>query len=140
MQGTQIRMSPRATRLLYFGAGLLCALISAAGIAAWRMAPTCRRSSASLIALDSLQGKIESFELDIGRPPTSLNELLTSNAPNWQGPYARVAELRDLWGHPIVFEVLREIPGDCVRLTTLGPDGKPGGEVADTVSLSDQCR
>ena len=75
--------------------------------------------------------KVEAFQMDTGRLPTTLDELVTepSNAPGWLGPYAKAAELNDPWGHPIEYRT----PGEAgaFDLVILGKDGKVGGSSVD---------
>ena len=50
--------------------------------------------------------KIQSYQLDTGRAPATLDDLLTSNGvPGWRGPYARPADVRDAWDHPIDYRI-----------------------------------
>jgi general secretion pathway protein G len=78
--------------------------------------------------LQTLAGKIESYELDNGNPPQRLEELVRqpSGSNTWLGPYAKEDELRDPWNRPIEYRV----PGSSGKfeLISLGADGKPGGE------------
>ena len=75
--------------------------------------------------------KVEAFQMDTGRLPTALDELVTepSDAPGWLGPYAKAAELNDPWGHPIEYRT----PGEAgaFDLVILGKDGKVGGSSVD---------
>jgi general secretion pathway protein G len=75
--------------------------------------------------------KVEAFQMDTGRLPTTLDELVTepSNAPGWLGPYAKAAELNDPWGHPIEYRT----PGEAgaFDLVILGKDGQVGGSSVD---------
>lgn len=76
--------------------------------------------------------KIERFEMDTGRRPTSLQELVSqpANTAGWLGPYAKAPELKDQWGHDLFFQV----PGGEGRpydLGSFGKDGKPGGTSVD---------
>ncbi|MGH8075514.1 MAG: type II secretion system major pseudopilin GspG [Lysobacter sp.] len=75
--------------------------------------------------------KVEAFQMDTGRLPTTLDELVTepSSAPGWLGPYAKAAELNDPWGHPIEYRT----PGEAgaFDLVILGKDGKVGGSSVD---------
>lgn len=74
------------------------------------------------INLDIAANRIEMYKLDAGRYPAKLSDL--------SGRYAKEAELKDLWGNFYVYKV----PGSQGRafdLTTLGADGKPGGEGRD---------
>ena len=78
--------------------------------------------------LDTLAGKIEQYQLDTGRLPESLEQLVTSpgNLPSWLGPYAKAEELRDPWGNPIDY---RKPGGNGpFELVSLGADGQPGGD------------
>lgn len=86
--------------------------------------------NATKIAIDSLSGKIETYALDNGAPPTRLEELLTKpgTADNWSGPYAKEKELKDPWNHPFVYVVPGSRSGGDYDLYSMGPDGKEGGE------------
>ena len=74
------------------------------------------------IWLDNLANRVELYHSTTGRYPATLRDLM--------GPYIKESELRDFWGNPYVYQV----PGTEGRpfdLTTLGADGKPGGEGRD---------
>ena len=75
-----------------------------------------------MINLDIAANRVEMYKADTGRYPARLGDLA--------GRYAKEAELKDLWGTPYVYSA----PGTQGRpfdLTTLGADGKPGGEGRD---------
>jgi general secretion pathway protein G len=78
--------------------------------------------------VSTLAGKIEQFEMDTGGLPNSLDDLVTQpgDASGWLGPYAKAAELKDPWGHPIEYRV----PGESgpFDLVILGKDGQVGGD------------
>jgi len=78
--------------------------------------------------LASLSQKVENYALDNGAPPQQLQDLVSkpSNAPNWQGPYAKESELKDPWKHDFGYQS----PGEhgSYDLIFYGRDGKPGGE------------
>jgi len=78
--------------------------------------------------LQTLSGKIETFQLDTGRYPTQLSDLVTQpgNVSGWLGPYAKESDLQDPWKNPIEYR----IPGESQRfdLISLGADGKAGGD------------
>lgn len=82
--------------------------------------------------VQTLAGKIEQFQMDTGRVPTSLDELVKQpgDASGWLGPYAKDSELKDPWGHNIEYRA----PGDGrdFDLVILGKDGKVGGTSYDT--------
>ena len=82
--------------------------------------------------LETLSGKVETYEADVGELPESLDQLVTApqNADDWLGPYAKEAELKDPFGTAIQYRV----PGDNdtpYSQVSLGADKKPGGEGVD---------
>lgn len=82
--------------------------------------------------VQTLAGKVEQFQMDTGRLPTSLDELVTApgNASGWLGPYAKEAELKDPWGNVVEYRT----PGEsgAFDLIVLGKDGKIGGSSYDS--------
>lgn len=80
------------------------------------------------LAVQSLAGDVETYAIDNGSPPQSLNDLVTrpGNATNWNGPYAKESALKDPFGHSYQYKV----PGDHgdFDITFLGKDGTPGGD------------
>jgi len=80
----------------------------------------------------TLGQKVEAFQMDTGRLPATLDELVTApgNAAGWLGPYAKPAELNDPWGHPVEYRT----PGESgpFDLVVLGKDGKVGGTSVDS--------
>lgn len=83
--------------------------------------------------LTALSGPLDLYKLDTGRYPNTqegLRALLTNpgNVSNWNGPYVKnVDELKDPWQNELIYKS----PGDASRpydLTSLGADGKAGGE------------
>jgi general secretion pathway protein G len=81
--------------------------------------------------IQTMAGKVESFQMDTGRLPTALEELVTQpgDVNGWLGPYAKPAELKDPWGRPLEYRA----PGESgpFDLVSLGKDGKPGGTSVD---------
>lgn len=79
----------------------------------------------------TLAQKVEAFQMDTGRLPTQLDELVTApgDAAGWLGPYAKAPELNDPWGHPVEYRT----PGEsgAFDLVILGKDGKVGGSSVD---------
>lgn len=78
--------------------------------------------------VQTLAGKVESYQLDTGRLPGKLDDLVTEpgNVADWLGPYAKPAELNDPWGHAIEYQA----PGEAqpFDLISRGKDGQPGGD------------
>lgn len=69
---------------------------------------------------------IDTYRLDIGTVPQSLQELRVSDNPNWDGPYLPKAIPLDPWGKEYIYSV----PGKNGQLYTImsyGLDGKEGG-------------
>jgi general secretion pathway protein G len=76
----------------------------------------------------SLEMKIQSYALDNGSAPQTLNDLVNrpGSASNWNGPYAKEADLKDPFGHAFQYKSPGE-HGDF-DIIFLGKDGAPGGE------------
>lgn len=72
--------------------------------------------------------KIQQFEMDTGRLPNTLDELVSApgDAGGWLGPYAKAAELKDPWNQQYEYRV----PGDGApfALISLGKDRQAGGD------------
>ncbi|MBS0438085.1 MAG: type II secretion system major pseudopilin GspG [Proteobacteria bacterium] len=83
---------------------------------------------AGVAGVHSLEMKVQAFMLDNGSPPQSLNDLVTrpGNATNWNGPYAKEADLKDPFQHPYFYKA----PGDHGDFDIIfyGKDGQPGGD------------
>lgn len=86
--------------------------------------------------ISEISAQLDTYKLDTGRYPTTaegLRALLVNpgSATNWNGPYVRNADaLKDPWNNDMIYKS----PGDANRpfeLTSLGADGKEGGEGAD---------
>lgn len=78
--------------------------------------------------LASLSMKIESYALDMGSPPASLDHLLKNpgNLKQWMGPYAKPSDLVDPFGHAFGYRY----PGThgSFDLIFHGQNGVAGGE------------
>lgn len=85
--------------------------------------------------LAEIAGYLDLYKLDVGKYPSAsdgLNALMQapSGVANWNGPYARAAQLKDPWNNDIIYRA----PGEQNRpfeLISLGADGKEGGEGAN---------
>lgn len=93
-----------------------------------------KRAEANLARtqLSSLAVQIDQYQADVGSYPESLDQLVSApgNAAGWLGPYAKPADFNDPWQNPIEYRR----PGDDeapFKLTSLGADGKAGGEGVD---------
>ena len=83
---------------------------------------------AGIAQVHSLEMKVQAYVLDNGSTPQTLNDLVTrpGNASNWNGPYAKPADLKDPFGHAFLYKS----PGDHgdFDITFLGKDGAAGGD------------
>ena len=86
---------------------------------------------AGKIGVTKLDQDVQAYALDNGSPPKSPDDLITKplNAPSWNGPYAKPADLNDPFGHPYGYVY----PGKHGQYDIIfyGRDGKPGGEGID---------
>lgn len=83
----------------------------------------------------SLGKALDQYRLDSGHYPSSENGLNSlnerpANEPKWDGPYLQQAVPPDPWGKPYIYVM----PGEHGEydLVSLGKDGAPGGEGADS--------
>lgn len=78
--------------------------------------------------LQTLAEKVDQYKMDTGALPASLDALVAAPAgvSGWLGPYAKQADLKDPWMHPLQYKV----PGDGkpFDLISYGADGQPGGD------------
>jgi general secretion pathway protein G len=104
--------------------GLLAALV---GPALFGNLEKGKRTTAAA-QISNLESALDSYRLDIGRYPESLDGLLENDTGRdaWSGPYMREVPL-DPWTNPYHYE--RE-EGDYV-LMSYGADGAPGGQEDD---------
>lgn len=84
------------------------------------------RAAASQISRLSMS--VETFYLDTGRTPESLEDLVTepANVQGWNGPYVKDSLLQDPWGEKYSYRS----PGEHGEfdITSYGPDRQQGGE------------
>jgi len=78
--------------------------------------------------INRLAMAVESYYLDTGITPDSLEELVSESGdvPGWNGPYVKPSSLKDPWGREYVYDYPGE-HGDF-DIYSLGADGQPGGE------------
>jgi len=84
--------------------------------------------AAAKMQIQSFDTAITSFQIDTGKLPKGLNELITNPGnKNWEGPYLNKKEVpKDPWGNAYVYE-LSSSGGNGYKITSYGSDGAPGG-------------
>jgi general secretion pathway protein G len=105
--------------LALIGGLVLPGIIGKAEGAKWKAA----HSQVSRLAM-----AVESYYLDTGSTPESLEELVneSGDATGWNGPYVKPSSLKDPWGREYDYQYPGE-HGDF-DIVSLGADGQPGGE------------
>lgn len=78
--------------------------------------------------IDRISMGVESYYLDTGSQPDSLEQLVNEpgDADGWNGPYIKSSILKDPWGREYEYRN----PGDHgpFDIMSYGADGQPGGE------------
>ena len=71
---------------------------------------------------------LDTYRLDVGKYPSDLQSLRTSDGEKWDGPYLAKSVPKDPWGHPYVY---RRTDNGEVEMISLGANGTEGGEGED---------
>jgi len=86
------------------------------------------KAKAASSQISRISMSVESFYLDTGITPSSLEELVNepSGLTGWNGPYIKNSLLKDPWGQPYQYRV----PGDHgdFDIQSFGADRQQGGE------------
>ena len=84
------------------------------------------------LRLLNLAGQVNTYQLETKKFPQSLQDLVKQpgGVENWNGPYAKAADLKDTWGNDYVY-VFPGTEGRKFDLISYGADGKAGGDGAD---------
>jgi len=85
--------------------------------------------AAATLQIQGFENAITNFQIDVGRIPKDLNELVKNNGnKRWDGPYLKKKEIPlDPWGNPYLYEVSSSsVLG--YKITSYGSDGAPGGD------------
>lgn len=77
--------------------------------------------------MQMLQTSLDTYRLDVGDYPTSLEELRQSKLSNWDGPYIPKNVPNDPWGKAYVYQSPGPNGEDFI-LMTYGKDGQPAGK------------
>lgn len=86
------------------------------------------KAKAASSQISRISMSVESFYLDTGSTPSSLDELVDepSGVTGWNGPYIKNTLLKDPWGEPYQYRVPGE-HGDF-DIWSYGADRQQGGE------------
>lgn len=86
------------------------------------------KAKAASSQISRISMSVESFYLDTGNTPSSLEALVNqpSGVAGWNGPYIKTSLLKDPWGQPYKYSVPGE-HGDF-DIESLGADRQRGGE------------
>ena len=86
------------------------------------------KAKAASSQISRISMSVESYYLDTGNVPSSLDELVNqpSGASGWNGPYIKNSLLKDPWGRAYIYTSPGE-HGDF-DIQSLGADGQRGGD------------
>lgn len=86
------------------------------------------KAKAASSQISRISMSVETFYLDTGNTPGSLDELVNHppGVAGWNGPYIKNSLLKDPWGQPYMYSVPGE-HGDF-DIESLGADRQRGGE------------
>ncbi|MCG7566523.1 type II secretion system major pseudopilin GspG [Pseudoalteromonas sp. CnMc7-15] len=85
------------------------------------------KQKTAVAQMQMFETAIDTYRLDVGRVPQSLQELRQSDVPGWDGPYLPKAIPLDPWGKEYVYNTPGE-NGMPYSIMSYGLDGQPGGE------------
>ena len=89
--------------------------------------------TAAATEIASIEVALDAFEVDNGFYPEGADGLRLlmerpDDAANWRGPYLKKAVTADPWGNPYTYECPGRHNPDGYDLSSMGPDGKSGGD------------
>jgi len=76
--------------------------------------------------MNAFETALDTYRLDMGTYPSTLDELRKSDKPRWDGPYLPKDIPLDPWKNPYVYSVPGE-NGNPYKIMSYGADGQPGG-------------
>jgi general secretion pathway protein G len=84
------------------------------------------KQKTALAQMQMLQTSLDTYRLDVGDFPSTLNLLRASEQNNWDGPYLPKNVPNDPWGNPYFYQSPGP-NGEAYILMSYGKDGEPGG-------------
>ncbi|SUI75454.1 type II secretion system major pseudopilin GspG [Shewanella morhuae] len=103
--------------------GLLASLVAPAMFS--KVSSSQRKTAEAQMQM--LETAIDTYRLDNGDFPDSLDELRKSDKSTWDGPYLPKALPMDPWGNAYIYKKPGE-GGAPYYMASYGKDGQPGGE------------
>lgn len=92
------------------------------------------RIKTAKVQIAMLSSAIDTYRLDMGKFPKTLDKLRRSEDPKWEGPYLPKDVPLDSWNNPYIYSCPGEHgPYDII---SYGQDGKPGGKGNDSDIVS----
>jgi general secretion pathway protein G len=81
------------------------------------------RRQATWTQIAALKTAVAQFEMEVGRLPKDLQELVVKGDEKWPGPFLDSEEVpKDAWGNSFQYEFKDKL----IRITSPGPDGQLG--------------
>ncbi|WP_448246052.1 type II secretion system major pseudopilin GspG [Thalassotalea agariperforans] len=84
------------------------------------------KQKTALAQMQMLQTSLDTYRLDLGDYPSTLNELIQSTKKNWDGPYIPKKIPEDPWGNDYFYQSPGP-NGEEFILISYGKDGQVGG-------------
>lgn len=84
------------------------------------------KKKVAVAQMQMFETAIDTYRLDIGIAPSSLEDLRSSDNPSWDGPYLPKAIPMDPWGKPYIYSI-PGVNGMPYNIMSYGLDGKLGG-------------
>tara|TARA_R110002072_G_scaffold245959_3_gene405229 strand:- start:34915 stop:35310 length:396 start_codon:yes stop_codon:yes gene_type:complete len=76
--------------------------------------------------MNAFETALDTYRLDMGSYPSTLEELRKSDKPRWDGPYLPKEIPLDPWKNPYIYITPGE-NGNPYKLMSYAADGQPGG-------------
>lgn len=85
------------------------------------------KQKTAIAQMQMFETAFDTYYLDVGSYPTSLDNLKSSNVKGWDGPYIKKEIPMDPWGNPYQLTVPGPSGEDYV-IWSYGKDGQQGGQ------------
>ena len=85
------------------------------------------KQSTAKAQMQMFETALDTYYLDVGNYPPSLQELRSSSAAGWDGPYLKKEIPLDPWNNPYQIQVPGPA-GQAYLISSYGKDGQAGGQ------------